>query len=176
MGRNSNSAKPDKSLLDIFTRLLLWFSYSVVVFVIITLLMAFWGDSIREMFEPEKLSSQKQIDQRKAAIAMKEAELNWDKVENGIHLRSGMVYDENFDLVHGVCTACHSAKLITQNRATKEGWIDMIRWMQATQGLGKLGKNEPAIVQYLSEHYAPENTGRRMNLDIENIDWYELKK
>ena len=62
-------------------------------------------------------------------------EVDWDKIENGIHAASGLIYADNFEIVRGNCTACHSGKLIAQNRATREGWQQMIRWMQKTQGL-----------------------------------------
>ncbi len=81
--------------------------------------------------------------------------------------------DDALPIVVGNCTNCHSAKLIAQNRATREGWKDLIRWMQETQKLWDLGANEDIILDYLAEYYAPENIGRRRNL--ENIEWYELK-
>ena len=51
----------------------------------------------------------------------------------------------------------------------------MIDWMQATQGLWELGDNEPIILDYLATHYAPEEVGRRANLDVEEIGWYILE-
>ena len=81
--------------------------------------------------------------------------------------------DDALPIVVGNCTNCHSAKLIAQNRATREGWKDLILWMQETQKLWDLGANEDIILDYLAEYYAPENMGRRKNL--ENIEWYELK-
>ena len=89
-------------------------------------------------------------------------------------MRTGLAIGEGFELVKRNCTACHSAKLITQNRATREGWQEMIHWMQRTQGLWELGNSEPKILDYLATHYAPEETGRRANLDPELIEWYEL--
>lgn len=65
------------------------------------------------------------------------------------------------------CLACHSAKLITQNRASSEGWTQMIRWMQRTQGLWELGTDERTIVAYLAEHYGAQPSGRRMPLPPE---------
>ncbi len=100
---------------------------------------------------------------------------DFDKIVNGIHVQSGLVYDEGFEIVRAACTACHSAKLVTQNRATEEGWQQMIRWMQETQGLWDLGDDEPTILKYLSTHYAPEDTGRRKNLDVAAIEWYILE-
>ena len=102
------------------------------------------------------------------------ADEDWDKIENGIHLRSGLVYAEHFDLIRANCTACHSGKLVAQNRATREGWEQMIRWMQETQGLWDLGKNEPIILDYLAKYYAPQETGRRAHLDMKQIEWYIL--
>lgn len=96
-------------------------------------------------------------------------------VKDGIHEPTGLVYAEGFEIVSAACTGCHSAKLITQNRASKEGWIEMIRWMQATQGLGDLGEFEKPIVDYLSTHYSPKHIGRRPNLDTSLIQWYVLQ-
>ena len=76
-------------------------------------------------------------------------------------------------LVIANCTGCHSGKLVTQNRATREGWQNMIRWMQATQNLKDLGADEEKILDYLAANYAPADQGRRQNLQVE--EWYELK-
>jgi len=110
-----------------------------------------------------------------SGLIISEEEDDFDKVVNGIHVQTGLVYEEGFDIVRASCTACHSAKLVTQNRATKEGWLQMIRWMQETQGLWDLGEKEPAILDYLSTHYAPEETGRRQSLDVAAIQWYILE-
>ncbi len=98
-----------------------------------------------------------------------------DRIENGIHVQTGLVYAEGFDLVRGTCTSCHSAQLITQNRATREGWLQMIRWMQQTQGLWDLGVNESQILDYLSKHYAPKDVGRRKNIDVAELEWFILE-
>ena len=102
------------------------------------------------------------------------AETDMDKVVDGVHVQTGLIYADGFDIVRGTCTACHSAKLVTQNRATREGWEEMIRWMQAKQGLWDLGKNEPIILDYLAANYAPEEIGRRANIDVDAIEWYVL--
>ncbi len=92
---------------------------------------------------------------------------------NGIHLATGLIEDDNVRLIIGNCTSCHSAKMVTQNRATRDGWKAMIKWMQETQGLWDLGDNEPLILDYLAKHYAPNKQGRRAPLT--NIAWYELE-
>ncbi len=99
---------------------------------------------------------------------------NWDLVERGIHLKTGLKADKNLSIVIAACTSCHSAKLITQNRATRAGWKNMIVWMQATQGLQDLGEQEPLILDYLATYYAPTKMGRRKNLDMAAIEWYIL--
>jgi len=96
-----------------------------------------------------------------------------DTIENGIHLRTGLVEGEGLMEVVYNCTNCHSAKLVTQNRMTKERWKATIRWMQETQNLWDLGDNEEIIVNYLVAHYPPTKKGRRQNLTA--IDWYELE-
>ncbi|NJB72144.1 hypothetical protein GGR42_002635 [Saonia flava] len=95
-----------------------------------------------------------------------------DKIENGIHVRTGFVDAEGLDQVVQNCTTCHSAKLVTQNRMSKEQWQATIRWMQETQNLWPLGENEELIVNYLATHYAPDKKGRRQNLA--NVEWYTL--
>jgi cytochrome c5 len=153
----------------------------VVNLVLITCIGVFmyglFGDSMSDMFDqPEVVSEevQKKNRQKRKATAAAIAADDMDRVENGIHVQTGFVYAEGFDVVRGTCTACHSAKLVTQNRATREGWKDMIRWMQKTQGLWELGKNEPIILDYLAKHYAPDEVVRRPGLDIAAIEWYIL--
>jgi hypothetical protein len=97
---------------------------------------------------------------------------DFDKIENGIHVRTGFVDGEGLMTVVTHCTACHSASLVTQNRMSREGWEQTIRWMQKTQNLWELGDNEVVILDYLSAHYAPQKKGRRPNL--QGIEWYKL--
>jgi hypothetical protein len=78
--------------------------------------------------------------------------------------QSGLVVDTGFKQVQTQCGACHSLKLVQQNRADRDGWLQMIRWMQDTQGLWPLGDNEPVIVEYLAKHYGPIPGGRRKPL------------
>lgn len=92
--------------------------------------------------------------------------------KDGIHLASGLKQGEGLELVLGNCTNCHSAKLIIQNRATRDGWKNMIRWMQETQKLWDLGDQEAKILDYLEANYAPEYKGRRQPLT--EIEWYTL--
>ncbi|NER15865.1 monoheme cytochrome C [Spongiivirga citrea] len=102
------------------------------------------------------------------------SEEDFDKIENGIHIRTGLIEGEGLMEVVNNCTNCHSAKLVTQNRMNKERWVATIRWMQETQNLWDLGKNEEIIVNYLVANYPVKKKGRRELLS--NIDWYELQE
>ncbi|SNY95306.1 monoheme cytochrome C [Flagellimonas pacifica] len=114
---------------------------------------------------PEKLHSKKET--------FKEIVDVDTEIENGIHIETGFVADEGMEVTIQNCTNCHSAKLVTQNRMSKEGWKATIKWMQETQNLWDLGSNEDLIVSYLAKNYAPVAKGRRQNL--EDIEWYELE-
>ena len=101
------------------------------------------------------------------------AELDEDRIENGIHVRTGLVDAEGLMTDVNNRTNCHSAKLVTQNRMSEERWNSTIKWMQETQNLWDLGKNQEIIVNYLVTNYPVKNKGRRENLS--NIEWYELE-
>jgi hypothetical protein len=74
---------------------------------------------------------------------------------------TGFVVSENYEIVRAHCTACHSAKLVTQNRMTRDNWLETIRWMQKSQGLWPLGVQEQKILDYLESHYSPIAISRR---------------
>jgi hypothetical protein len=84
---------------------------------------------------------------------------------------SGLFVDTGFEQVKAQCTACHSSRLIVQNRSTREGWLEMIRWMQDKQGLWPLGDNETVILDYLARNYGPASAGRRAPLQVEKWQW-----
>jgi len=89
---------------------------------------------------------------------------------------SGLVADQRLMLVKAHCTACHSSKLILQNRFTRDGWKEKIRWMQRTQKLWDLGESEPVVLDYLVQYYGPQPKtfdGRRKPLA--KTDWYKLQ-
>ncbi len=81
--------------------------------------------------------------------------------------KTGLALAPGFEVVSAQCTVCHSARLITQNRASREGWQDMIRWMQETQGLWPLGEQEGLVLDYLAANYGPLSVGRRRPLPPE---------
>lgn len=99
---------------------------------------------------------------------------DFDKIEKGIHVRTGLIDAPGLMETVTNCTNCHSSKLVIQNRMSKERWKATIRWMQETQNLWDLGKNEKVIIDYLVKNYPEKTTGRRENLS--DIEWYVLEQ
>ena len=142
------------------------------VFVILLLLLGITSVSVVYLLSDPTLSAFKKAPPEYEYVVVPE-EIDDDLIENGIHVRTGLVEAEGLMEVVYNCTNCHSAKLVIQNRMNKESWIATIRWMQKTQNLGELGKNEEIIVDYLVANYPPSTKGRREILS--DIDWYVLK-
>lgn len=101
-------------------------------------------------------------------------EEDFDKIENGIHIRTGFVDAPGLMETVQNCTTCHSSQLVLQNRMNKERWTATIKWMQETQNLWDLGENQAVIVNYLATNYPPIEKGRRENLS--DIEWYVLEE
>lgn len=99
---------------------------------------------------------------------------DWDKIENGVHLRTGLKDADGLMAVVNNCTNCHSAQLVIENRMNEERWVKTIRWMQETQNLWDLGDNEKIIIDYLVTNYPLVNKGRRAQLT--DIEWYVLEE
>ena len=60
------------------------------------------------------------------------------------------------------CGACHSYSLVTAQRGDARFWTQLIRWMQATQGLWEIPPaDEAALITYLATQYGGEDFGRR---------------
>jgi hypothetical protein len=58
--------------------------------------------------------------------------------------KTGLVLAPGIEVVSAQCTVCHSAKLISQNRA--------------------MGENEGPVLDYLAANYGPLSVGRRRPL------------
>ena len=56
-----------------------------------------------------------------------------NEIVNGVHTPTGLIANEGYEIVAAQCGACHSLKLVTQNKANREGWVSIIQWMQETQ-------------------------------------------
>ena len=60
------------------------------------------------------------------------------------------------------CGGCHSYALVTSQRANRQTWLDIIRWMQATQNLWQFTpEGETEILDYLEANYPPQPNHRR---------------
>lgn len=128
------------------------------------------GGIIYYMYNPDGFNFNSNSDTIVVAPIEEEDE---DRIENGIHVRTGLVDAEGLMTVVNNCTNCHSAKLVTQNRMNAERWNTTIKWMQETQNLWDLGGNQEIIVNYLVTNYPPQVKGRRTILT--DIDWYALE-
>ena len=75
---------------------------------------------------------------------------------------TGLRMATDWELVRANCVACHSSKLITQQRGTAQQWLTLIRWMQAKQNLWQFDPDvEARIVAYLATNYPPGADRRR---------------
>jgi hypothetical protein len=82
--------------------------------------------------------------------------------EPGIDAFTGFPMTGDWELVRANCIACHSPKLVTQQRGTAEQWLSMIRWMQEKQNLWEFEPDvERRIVAYLAEQFPPSADRRR---------------
>lgn len=99
-----------------------------------------------------------------------------ERPENSAFINENLlVQGKGLEAVQRHCLNCHSARLIVQNRMSKERWEDNIKWMQETQGLWDLGADHPVIIDYLSTQYAPQSVGRRGQLSTNELEWYMLE-
>ena len=91
------------------------------------------------------------------------AKVKYDKA-TGLKVAPGM------DVVIANCTVCHSAKFITLQKGDRDTWLQMIRWMQKTQGLWEFdAKTEDTILTYLEKNYPPGKASRRPNLKLKDL-------
>lgn len=78
---------------------------------------------------------------------------------------SGLIKDEGWELVRSNCVACHSLRLVTGQRADRQTWLDIIRWMQATQNLWQFdAQTEDKLLSYLAKNYPPQAGRRRASI------------
>lgn len=90
-------------------------------------------------------------------------------------VETGLIVDPNLYMVKAQCTSCHSSKLIIQNRFTRDGWKQKIRWMQANHNLWDLGETEKQVLDYLEKNYAPSAAIAR-RAPLKDIKWYKLNE
>lgn len=82
-----------------------------------------------------------------------------------------MVIDDNWELVKGYCTGCHSAMKFTQQKLTRDRWQELLVWMQKEQGLkGLSAEDEVKVLDYLSRHYTTEEEKRKQLVKRHKLD------
>jgi len=75
---------------------------------------------------------------------------------------TGLIIADGWEKVRANCIACHSPRLITQQRGTATQWLSVIRWMQEKQNLWEFAPEvEATIVDYLATNYPPQADRRR---------------
>lgn len=75
---------------------------------------------------------------------------------------TGLIRNPGWELVRIHCGGCHSHALVTEQRADRQTWLDMIRCMQATQNLWQFDPaTETRILDYLADNYPPQPNQRR---------------
>ncbi len=80
---------------------------------------------------------------------------------------TGMIIDDDWMIVMGMCSVCHSPKLFTEYGATRETWASLIEWMQKTQGLWQFDPaTKDKILTYLAKNYPPGEASRRRNIPV----------
>lgn len=59
--------------------------------------------------------------------------------------------------VYYTCDACHSIRLVTQQRLSRERWDQLLDWMVAEQGMAELTAEERRVIlEYLATQFAPD--------------------
>lgn len=75
---------------------------------------------------------------------------------------SGLIKSPGWEQVRAHCGGCHSHALVTGQRADRNTWLSIIRWMQATQNLWQFQPEvESQILDYLATNYPPRPDRRR---------------
>jgi hypothetical protein len=79
-----------------------------------------------------------------------------------IDTASGLIKSPGWEQVRAHCGGCHSHALVTGQRADRNTWLDIIRWMQETQNLWQFQPQvETQILDYLATNYPPQPNRRR---------------
>lgn len=74
------------------------------------------------------------------------------------------------------CGACHSYRLVTAQRGDARFWTQLLRWMQATQGLWEIPPaDEEALIDYLAANYGGEDFGRRPQIPARLLPGNEVE-
>ena len=67
------------------------------------------------------------------------------------------------DEVFGLCGACHSMKLVTQQGLSRQRWDTVLDYMVEEQEMPEVdGEMRKLILDYLAEFYGPDRKARSM--------------
>ena len=81
---------------------------------------------------------------------------------DGIDTDTGLVTARGWEDVRAHCGGCHAYHVVTNQRANRNAWRDMIRWMQRTQNLWQIpDQAETRILDYLADNYGPDEAARQ---------------
>lgn len=95
------------------------------------------------------------------AAVLLSANLQADEIDAA----TGLKVNPGWLQVRAHCGGCHSHALVTNQRADRDTWLAIIRWMQSTQNLWQFPPEvETEILDYLADNYAPEAIQRRAPL------------
>ncbi len=76
-------------------------------------------------------------------------------VEPASGLYEGLPETNGVELVYALCSACHSIRLVTQQRVTEARWDYLLDWMVKEHSMPELPPEDRALVlAYLSRHYS----------------------
>lgn len=66
---------------------------------------------------------------------------------------------EGKDMVYGLCSGCHSLKLVMQQGMSRKKWHETLEWMVEKQGMAELDpETEDVVLDYLAKHYGVDST------------------
>lgn len=83
-------------------------------------------------------------------------------IAQNVDEKTGLIIGDGWELVRIHCGGCHSHALVAAQRADRQTWLDLIRWMQATQNLWQFdAATETGILDYLAANYPPQPNRRR---------------
>ena len=75
----------------------------------------------------------------------------------------GLPPDKGRDETFGICGACHSMKLVTQQGLSRTTWVEVLEYMVDEHEMPELEpEDHKLIVDYLSEFYGPDRRAREM--------------
>ena len=69
----------------------------------------------------------------------------------------GLPRSEGYDLVAAYCSACHSLRIVMQQKQNRDGWDYLLTWMVEQQGMGELYPDDrDQVLEYLTREFGQE--------------------